>query len=48
MKKFIEACAKSNIDHDQVADRANVDLTEVTVGDMSKLRVAFKQIGANK
>lgn len=48
MQKFIEACAKNNIDHDQVADMAGVDLKTATVGDMSKLRVAFKQIGANK
>lgn len=48
MQKFVEACVKSNIDHDQVADMAGVDLSKATVGDMSKLRVAFKQIGAKK
>ena len=42
--KFIQACADANIDHDQVADHAGVDLATVTQGDLLKLRVAFKEM----
>ena len=43
--KFARACADANLDHDQVADRAGVDLHgKVTVNDMTKLRVAFKEM----
>lgn len=43
--KFARACAEANLDHDQVADRAGVDLHgTVTVSDMTKLRVAFKEM----
>jgi len=42
--KFIKACADANIDHDQVADHAGVNLASVTQGDLLKLRVAFKEM----
>lgn len=49
IKKFIEVCAKENLDHDQVADRAGVNLTGiVTTGDLIKLREAFTTLKGNK
>lgn len=43
--RFARACADANLDHDQVADRAGVNLGgTVTVSDMTKLRVAFKEM----
>jgi hypothetical protein len=42
--KFIQACADANLDHDQVADHAGVNLASVTQGDLLKLRVAFKEM----
>jgi hypothetical protein len=44
LQKFIQACADANLDHDQVADRAGVVLTQASSSDMKKLRVAFKEM----
>jgi len=46
--KFIKACAGANLDHDKVADAAGVDLSNVTNDDMTKLRVAFKEMSQTK
>ncbi len=46
--KFIKACAGANLDHDKVADAAGVDLSHVTNDDMTKLRVAFKEMSQPK
>ena len=46
--KFIKACASANLDHDKVADAAGVDLSNVTNDDMTKLRVAFKEMSQTK
>ena len=46
--KFIKACASANLDHDKVADAAGVDLSNVTNDDMTKLRVAFKEMSQPK
>lgn len=48
LTKFIHVCAQNNIDHDQVADYAGVDLSNVTEAGMSKLRVAYKEIKEGK
>lgn len=46
--KFIEACAKAGIDHDQVADLAGVNLTDkINTDDLTNLRAAFKQLKGN-
>ena len=45
LKKFVAVCAENNIDHDQVASHAGVDLTGVvSTGDLVKLRDAFKTL----
>ena len=46
--KFIKACASANLDHDKVADAADVDLSNVTNDDMNKLRAAFKEMSQTK
>lgn len=46
--KFIHVCATNNIDHDQVADLAGVDLSSVSEADMGKLREAYKTIKEGK
>ena len=46
--KFIKACAGANLDHDKVADAADVDLSNVTNDDMNKLRAAFKEMSQPK
>lgn len=46
--KFIHVCAQNNIDHDQVADRAGVDMNNITEGGLAKLRVAYKEIKEGK
>lgn len=46
--KFIHVCAQNNIDHDQVADHAGVDMNNITEGGLAKLRVAYKEIKENK
>lgn len=43
--KFIEACNKEGLDHDQVADHAGVDLTgSINTDDLTKLRESFKHL----
>lgn len=42
--KFLKACDDAGIDHDKVADMADVDLTKATKSDMLKLRAAFDQL----
>lgn len=42
--KFLHVCATNNIDHDQVADHAGVDLSSVKESDMEKLRASYKTI----
>lgn len=44
LNRFIEACNKAELDPDQVADRAGVDMTNVSSDDMTKLRTAFKEM----
>jgi hypothetical protein len=44
MAKFLKACDDAGIDYEQVADLAGINLAEATDGDMSKLRVAFKEL----
>lgn len=47
--KFIEACTKENLDHDQVADHAGVDLAgNVTTEDLVKLRASFTTLKGQK
>ena len=38
---FAQACAKADLDHEQVADFAGVDLSKATNGDLELLRAAF-------
>ena len=46
--KFVHVCAQTNIDHDQVADLAGVDLSSVSEADMDKLRTAYKTLKEGK
>jgi hypothetical protein len=46
--KFREACAKKNVDPEQVAQAAGVDLNELRDDDAPKLRDAFKTLSAPK
>lgn len=49
IKKFIEVCAKDNLDHDQVADHAGVNLAGiVSTGDLVKLRDSYKTMKGQK
>lgn len=49
LKKFVAVCAENNIDHDQVASHAGVDLAGiVSTGDLVKLRDAFKTLKGQK
>ena len=46
--KFIEACNKEGLDHDQVADHAGVNLTQpINTDDLTKLRESFKHLKGN-
>lgn len=45
---FAKVCGKENLDHEQVADHAGVDLTKATNADLEKLRAAFKELKAQK
>lgn len=47
VKKFIAACADSNLDHEVVADRAGVDLSNVSTDDLRTLRSVFDEMKAN-
>lgn len=40
--QFAQACAKANLDHEQIADEAGVILQQATVADLEKLRAVFK------
>ena len=42
--EFAKACAKADLDHEQVADYAGVDLTTATTADLEKLRAAFNEL----
>lgn len=49
ISKFIAACTNANLDHEQVADLANVNLKDnLTTDDLTKLREAFNQLKGNK
>jgi len=49
IKKFVEVCAEANLDHDQVADHAGVDLAGiVTTTDLVKLRESYKTLKGQK
>jgi len=44
-EKFVAVCAENNLDHDRVADHAQVDLSGiVTTADLVKLRESFKHL----
>ncbi|MGA1699344.1 MAG: hypothetical protein ACO4AZ_10765, partial [Ilumatobacteraceae bacterium] len=48
LEKFVKVCAENNLDHDQVADHAGVDITGiVTTADLVKLRESFKHMKGN-
>lgn len=48
LEKFVKVCADNNLDHDQVADHAGVDLGGiVTTADLVKLRESFKHLKGN-
>ena len=48
LEKFVKVCAENNLDHDRVADHAQVDLSGiVTTADLVKLRESFKQMKGN-
>ena len=42
--EFSKACAKANLDHEQVADYAGIDLTQAKNSDLEKLRAAFNEL----
>lgn len=44
LAKFTEACNKANIHPEDVADKANVDLTQLKDADMPRLRDVFKSM----
>jgi len=44
LDKFEEACLAKGINPDQLADKAGVNLNNVTLGDMDLLRAAFKEM----
>ena len=49
ISKFIAACTNANLDHEQVADLAGVDLKgNLTTDDLTKLREAFNNLKGNK
>ena len=49
INKFIAACTNANLDHEQVADLANVNLKDnLTTDDLTKLREAFNNLKGNK
>ena len=49
LKKFVAVCAENNLDHDQVADHAGVNLTGiVTTEDLVKLRASFTTLKGQK
>lgn len=49
IKKFVAVCGENNLDHDQVADHAGVNLAGiVTTEDLVKLRESFKALKGTK
>jgi hypothetical protein len=42
LTQFVQACAKAQLDADEVAAEAGVELMQATVGDLDKLRAVFK------
>lgn len=42
--EFSKACAKADLDHEQVADYAGIDLTKAKNSDLEKLRAAFNEL----
>lgn len=40
--QFVQACAKAELDSQEIAAEAGVDLINATVGDLDKLRAVFK------
>jgi hypothetical protein len=49
IKKFVAVCGENNLDHDQVADHAGVNLAGiVTTEDLVKLRESFKVLKGTK
>lgn len=49
INKFIAACTNANLDHEQVADLAGVNLKDsLTMRDLTKLREAFNNLKGNK
>lgn len=46
--RFVKACENAGLDHEQVADKADVDLHHVTNEGLTKLRIVFKEMSNNK
>ena len=46
--RFVKACENAGLDHEQVADKADVDLHNVTNEGLTKLRIVFKEMSNNK
>lgn len=46
VERFIKACMDKNLDYEQVADHAGVNLMTATTADMVKLRKAFDELVA--
>jgi len=42
LSQFVQACAKAQLDAEEVAAEAEVELMQATVGDLDKLRAVFK------
>lgn len=42
--QFVTACAKANIEAEDVAEHAGVELMKATVSDLDKLRAAFREL----
>ncbi len=42
LTQFVQACARAQLDADEVAAEAGVELMQATVGDLDKLRAVFK------
>lgn len=49
LEKFVKVCAENNLDHDQVADHAGVDISGIVkASDLVKLRESFKTLKGQK
>lgn len=42
LAQFVQACTKANLDPEEIAAEAGVELMQATVGDLEKLRTVFK------